>query len=67
MTASAPVRMPLSNSTGTSGGTALDDVGQRVERGDRAVDLATAVVGDDHAVDAGVERAARVVGGAGRP
>ncbi len=35
---------------------------QRVERADRAVDLATAVVGDDQPVDAGVEREPRVLG-----
>ena len=41
----------------------VDDARQRVERGDRAVDLAAAVVGDDDAVDAARRRArARVVG-----
>ena len=45
LTMSAPVRMPESNSTSTRSPTASAIAGQRVERADRAVDLAAAVVG----------------------
>ena len=40
----------------------VDDAGQRVQRADRAVDLAAAVVGHDDGVHAGVDGAARVIG-----
>ena len=39
-----------------------DDLAERGERGGHAVELAAAVVGDDDAVRAGVDRAPRVVG-----
>ena len=62
LNASAPPRTPLSISTGTRPSTASAIAGQRVERRDRAVDLAAAVVGDEIAIQPRVDRAARVVG-----
>ena len=51
---SAPLRMPESNSTGTSVG-GLDDAGQAVDGGQSAVGLSAAVVGAVDAVDAAVD------------
>ena len=64
---SAPLRIPAVEQHRHAAADRLDDAGQRVERRDRAVDLAAAVVGDDDAVDPVVERAARVVGVQDRP
>ena len=59
---SAPVRTPLSKSTGRSSADGVDDAGEGVERADRAIDLASRVIGHHDAVDAGVERLAGVIG-----
>ena len=53
--------MPLSNRTGKLAARGLPNPRQRVERADRPVDLAPAVVGDDQPVYACLQRAARVV------
>jgi hypothetical protein len=61
MNASAPPRTPLSSTDRHASRDPLDDGGQRVEGGDRAIDLAAAVVRHHDPVDAGVERPARVI------
>jgi len=58
--ASAPPRIPLSSSTGARPSTASRISGS-VEGGDRAVDLALAVVRHDDSVHAVVERALGVL------
>jgi len=58
--ASAPPRIPLSSSTGARPSTASRISGS-VESGDRAVDLAPAVVRHDDSVHAVVERALGVL------
>ena len=61
MSTSDPVRTPESNRTSRRSPTASAISGQGVQRGDGAVDLAAAVVGDDDSVHARVGGLARVV------
>ena len=56
MTTSLPRLMPPSTRTGTRPSTASTTPGKRLERGDRAVELAPAMVRHDDAVDASCER-----------
>ena len=62
MKTSAPRRMPLSKRTVELVADGLDDARQGVERGDRAVELAAAVVRDDHGRGAVVDGLPGVVG-----
>ena len=63
VTMSAPLRMPLSISTGTRPSTRSTTPGSASRAAMRGVDLPAAVVGDHDPVDPGVQRAVRVVGG----
>ena len=56
LTTSAPRRTPPSSSTGMSPLDRFDDGRQRVDRGRSAVELASAMVGNDHAIDAARDR-----------
>ena len=59
---SVPRRTPPSSSTGDAAGDGVDDPAQCVEGGDRAVELAAAVVADDDAGGAVLDGEARVLG-----
>ena len=59
---STPRRKPPSIRTGALPPTASTIARQRADRGDRAVELAAAVIGDDDCVGAAVHRLARFVG-----
>ena len=64
---STPRRMPPSTSTGGAPVDRVDHLGQGVGGGQRAVELAAAVVGDDDAGGAVLDRQLRVLGGQQRP